>query len=450
MCVIGLKRCRSLHGWILATGLLAQTALVSPVRAQSLDQALDLSLRSSISLQSDNARQDVSVARLRGSIDAFMPTVSFVQERILTSKITYSPEITVPTTLGGDSTARSDPNLFAFQASLPLFDGFKRYNNFRSASLGVESGKFLQLEKRQQVLLDTATAYLAILRDRKIVDLRRRQVGDIATIADRTKARFSVRDATLTDVDLANSRLLASQVALDQAMSDLTASNIEFTRLTGVEPTTLAEPRVPIDLIPETADDLRACLLQSNPRIRAARLDATAAGYLAKSQVSDLLPQVNLVALHGRQSNISEALQSATNSTIKVQVRVPIYEPGTFAKIGESNAIARQKSWDALDSEKQSTAAITSLFYTRLSTLTQIGRATARVGAMQKAVKGYQIEQSAGFRTIIDILNARNELTEAQVARVALEFNRDKLTFTLAAALARLGPSHVTTVAALN
>jgi hypothetical protein len=40
---------------------------------------------------------------------------------------------------------------------------------------------------------------------------------------------------------------------------------------------------------------------------------------------------------------------------------------------------------------------------------------------------------------VIDTLNVRNELTEAQIAQANLEFLRDSQTFTLAASLGRLG-----------
>jgi hypothetical protein len=41
---------------------------------------------------------------------------------------------------------------------------------------------------------------------------------------------------------------------------------------------------------------------------------------------------------------------------------------------------------------------------------------------------------------VVDILNAQNELTEAELARVTLEFTRDTQVFSIAALLARLGP----------
>ena len=52
---------------------------------------------------------------------------------------------------------------------------------------------------------------------------------------------------------------------------------------------------------------------------------------------------------------------------------------------------------------------------------------------------GYRIEQAAGYRTILDTLNALNELTEAEVFAAQMAYTRDRSTYMLAASLGRLG-----------
>jgi outer membrane protein len=426
----------------LAFALIASAVGPAVVRAETIDDSMNWALRSSFSVQADNQRQVATEARLRGSIDAFMPTVSWVQEQVLSSHISYTPDFTIPDSNGLDTVARREPNLSGIQASLPLFDGFRRYNNYRAARLGVDAGRYLQLDKRQQTYLDAATAYLAIVRDRKIVAFRKQQVAGIAQIAERTKVRLSMQEATLTDVDIARSRLIAAQGAVDQTAADLQADEIEYTRITGNRPGDMPEPRVPNDCVPASVEQLTQALVANNPKLLAARLGAVAAGYDAdaNAKFGDVLPQINLVASSIEQSDISAALNKFRDNTVKVQMRVPIYEPGAFPRIHEAAALARQKSWETADSQKQDIASATSLYARHQSTIALIGRASARVKTMQRAVEGYRIERAAGFRTVVDILNAQNELTEAELARVTLEFTRDTQVFSIAALLARLGP----------
>ena len=424
---------------MLAIALLVTARLTSAADAETLDDAMGWALRSSIATQADNARQDAAVARLHGSIDVFLPTVSFVQEQILSSKISYSPDLSVLDANGVNTTPTHEPNGYGIQASLPLFDGFRRYNNFRASQISVDAGRQLQLDKRQQVLLDTAEAYLAVIRDRRIVELRRKQLRDISSIAARTETRFSTHDTTLTDVELSKSRVVATGIALEQSLGDLKSSTVEYQRLTGAEPGSLPSPQAPNSKIPPGIEEFQRCLVQNNPKFLAAQLDARAADFTAKAAWSEVMPKVNLVASYMKQSDISAAVNSATDSTVKFQLRVPLYEPGALAGISEASAVARQRTWDAADNQQRGVAAASALYFRRLSTIAQIRSANGRVKSMQQAVDAIQTEQSIGSRTVIDTLNVRNELTEAQIAQSNLEFLRDSQTFTLAASLGRLG-----------
>src|ERR1700761_3155779 len=178
-------RRRALRRLMLGSAMLAIAPLAA--RAETFDDSMNWALRSSFSVQADNERQAATEARLRGSIDAFMPTVAYVREDVLSSKISYTPDYMIPDSTGLDTVPRREPNVSGFQASLSLFDGFRRYNNYRSARIAVDAGRYLQVDKRQQTYLDAATAYLAIIRDRKMVALRRQEVVRIGQIGQQTR-----------------------------------------------------------------------------------------------------------------------------------------------------------------------------------------------------------------------------------------------------------------------
>lgn len=421
---------------ILCTGL--GPVVAGAARAQDLDDVMHTALRTSFAVKADDARQEAARQAVWGSLDAFMPSVAWVQEDVLDSKIKYSPEI--PALAGGlDTYARKEPDLHGIQVALPLFDGLKRVNTFRAQRDLFDAGLQLQVGVRQQVLLDTASSALAVMRDRKIVAWRRNYLSDLTTIARQIDARFSVRDATLTDVALARSRLLEGQAQLDRSLSDLATSGIAFARVSGVAPGDMAPIAVPDDQIPATPQALHELLFSRNPKLLAGQLQATAAHHTALAARAAVYPQLNLFMQHAQEDGVSPAEKHIKDTTVKLQLRVPIYEPGAFPRIGQASAEATQRYFELLDSERQADADARSLFEQRLSIMGQIATATQRVAAIQQAVAGYRVELAAGYRTIVDTLNARAELTGARIALLELEFERDRLTFTLASALARIG-----------
>ena len=404
-------------------------------------------LRSSFAIPADNERQNAAEAKMRGSVEAFGPTVSYVNESVLTSKYTYAPNYTLPDATGADTVARREPNAQGFMLTQPLFDGFLRLNNFQAARVGVQAGKYLQLDAQQQTYLAASNAYLAIVRDRRIVALRVTQVGDVAKILERTKVRYSMHDTTQTDVNMAESRLIQANADVQQANTNLRASEIEYTRISGTRPGRLAPPRVPYDVLPSSMSELEQAVIAGNPQLQASRLGVVAAGYEARAKVADVLPQVNLYAASMQQTHISAALDKATDNTVKLQMRVPIYEPGAYSRISEAAATARQKWWENADAQKVGVAKISTLYVQYTATRDLIKRADQRVKAMESAVYGIGVERAAGFRTVIDTLNAQNELVVAELIRVELEYQRDSLVYTIAAALSRLTPDGHTVAA---
>ncbi|GJD98585.1 TolC family protein [Methylobacterium isbiliense] len=423
----------------LAAGLLVlAAALADPAapRAQSLDEASAAALDASFALRAERARQDGAESRLRGALDAFMPTVSFSADRPLRSRIRYAPEAE-PTVVGLDSTPRRAPTVVGLTASLPVFDGFKRWHALHSARTLADAGRFLLIGRRQQVLLDTAVAYIAVLRDTRILAAREAQLVATRRIQDFTLKQFEVNDATRTDVALTRSRVQEAEALRIRAQADLAASRLEFTRLTRLAPERVVPPRLP-DTLPRDPEAFVELVRRANPGIAAANLDAVAAGHQAKAAVSDLLPQVNLQYAKVAQLGYSPALDRITDTTTRVVATVPLYEPGTLPRIGEASALARQRGYEAQDNELATLTAARVAFLRRQATAEQHAQLVARVGQLRATMRGFEIERGAGFRTVLDELNIRAELANAEVAAEIVLNERDGQALQLAAAAGQL------------
>ncbi|MFC6777146.1 TolC family protein [Methylobacterium gregans] len=221
---------------------LAAALVAGPASAQTLDQAASAALENSFVLRADRARQEGAEARERGAFDAFMPSVSLLGDKPLSSRFTYGPRVE-PTQIGIDSTPRAAPRQYGISADLPLFDGFQRLHTLRSAQALTDAGRFITLSQRQQVLLDAAIAYIAVLRDVRILAAREAQIGAIRRIRDATARQFEVNDATRTDVALTQSRLQEAEAAHDRARAELAAARLAFKRVTQTEPERMVPPR---------------------------------------------------------------------------------------------------------------------------------------------------------------------------------------------------------------
>ncbi|GEO98957.1 TolC family protein [Methylobacterium haplocladii] len=409
-------------------------------RAESIGEAMNWALRSSFDRRADDERQAAAEARLMGGYEAFLPTMGFAISRRLDSRIKYSPDFTSDPTIPGasDTLQRWQPNTSGFQLTMPLFDGFRRYHELQAARNAVAAGRGLQDVKIQQILLDTASAYLAVLRDRSVVRLREAAIADVSKVARSVALRREVHDATNAEAALAESRVLAATTNLEQAKADLAASETELARLAGPTANPTALPLVPNGLLPNSLEELRAVLLGANPKLIAARFDAEAAGSLAKAAYAQFLPQLNLAVTHGDRGPASLTPYKVVETSTMLQALIPIYQPGEFGNLAREHAIARQKRYESQDLELVLVAQATAAFIQRRSTIVQVGQAEQRVRKITRAVQGRQMELQVGSMTVVDVLNTVAELAEARIAKINLEFARDRATYALAAVMNRL------------
>ena len=96
-------------------------------------------------------------------------------------------------------------------ATQTLYNGIQTANRVRQAESQVMGARETLRVTEQQVLLDSATAYMNLLRDQAILELNRRNVEVLTEQLKQTRDRFNVGEVTRTDVAQAESRLAAGR-----------------------------------------------------------------------------------------------------------------------------------------------------------------------------------------------------------------------------------------------
>ena len=81
---------------------------------------------------------------------------------------------------GGAVSGSSNPRSAEIGIQQNVFDGFQTYNNIKGAEAGVEAGREDLRAAEENVLLNAATAYMNVVRDQAIVELRKNNVKVLA------------------------------------------------------------------------------------------------------------------------------------------------------------------------------------------------------------------------------------------------------------------------------
>ncbi len=322
----------------------------------------------------------------------------------------------------------------------PLFRGGRTVAGIRAANNAIRAGAARLSAAEQSVLLSAAKAYMDVVRDQALVDLSRKNQEVIARQLKATKARFEVGDVTRTDVAQAQARLAQAQAGLVAAEGALRAARATFLQITGQVPESLKKPDITLDL-PESLDAAQAMAETASPAIQAARYDYRASDDDKDAVQGELLPQV---AAFGSVTREWEGLEGdGTASAVGVRASMPLYEGGAVrARLRAAGHTADRKNMDLVTARRLAQEEILTAWENLQTARAEIAARRAQVEASTLAREGVHQEADVGARTVLDALDADQEVLDAQVALVIAERDEIVAQFALAAALGLLRPNY--------
>ena len=401
---------RKSGAWLFAIVMLAASAGLpgSAVRAESLPSALKSAYSGNPTIRAERARQRGTDEQIPQAESGWRPTV------------TASGDAGVKWTgTRPGRNVRTEPAGVSIGLSQPVFSGFKTVYGIKQARANVAAGQQNLLAVEQTVLFDAATAYLNVIRDRRIVSLRRKNVSVLNSQLAASNARFSVGEITRTDVAQSRARLALARAELAVARSNLAASVAFYVRAIGHAPGRLGYPAVS-RRVPKTLKRALAIAARSNPQILAASWVEAAARHNVQVVKGDLLPSVSLDARYSVRHNPSAGIRHSQEGTIFGTITVPLYQAGrVHSRLREAKIVASQRRLQILEARRAVRESVVRSWNAYRAAGQTIASLSAQVAANRLAMDGVRQEAKVGSRTTLDVLDAERELVNSQVTLVA-------------------------------
>jgi len=327
-------------------------------------------------------------------------------------------------------------------ATQPLFDGFRTPNQVQAAEGNVAAAREVLRVMAQQVMVDATTAYMNVLRDTAVVQLQRYNVEMLEEQLHHARQRLMVREVTTTDVSQTESRLAGARWQRLAAESTLNASRAAYRRVIGEEQNEILAPPTTVDSIsPPNIEEAVAVALKANPSVLAAQLGIDVAGVQVKIAEGALYPTAKLDVSAQQSWGTVAGVDRQFTAGAFVTLSVPIYQGGAeYASIRQSKEVVGQKRFDLDGVRDQVRAGVVEAWGLVTATKGQITAAQAQTKAARDALNGVLQEARAGQRTTLDVLNAQQELVNAQVMLAGTQRDRVVTSYTLLSAVGRLEP----------
>jgi outer membrane protein len=419
---------------------LAASAVSTQVFAQTIDDALAAAYRTNPQLLSARAQLRALDEGVPIALSGWRPTVT------LNGSLGKSRDTVRTLNTMTDQTSVVDrlrtPDSASLQITQPLYRGGQTMAQTSQAENNVEAGRATLMSVEQQVLLQAATAYTNLLRDQATLELSMNNEQVLARQLEQVQNQFEVGQVTRTDVSQAEARLQQAHAARTQAEGNLASSRATYAQVIGQPaPPRVSPPHLPPNL-PRSAEEVQTGIA-SNPDIVAARFNEKAAADAVDVFLGQKLPQVNLTGIIQRNTETGTTAASrgvqADDGTVAVTVTLPLYQAGLIdAQARQAKQTAGQRRIDIQTQQRSTTASAIQNWDLLNSARAQIASFQSQVRASEIALEGVEQEQRVGLRTVIEVLNAEQDLFSARVNLVSAQRDEVVFAYQLASSVGRL------------
>ncbi|MDB4122547.1 TolC family outer membrane protein [Octadecabacter sp.] len=404
----------------------ALTVSAMPAQSESLGDALRDTYHNSGLLDQNRALLRAADEDVAQSLAALRPVITWQAQAIYAN--------TSVSTAGG--LPDSIDATISVSGSLLVHDG-------GASALATASQKELVLQTRQglvqveqQVLFRTVSAYMEVRRSSEFLALRRSNVGVINQELRAARDRFEVGEVTRTDVSLAEARLAAARSLLAAAEGSLAQAKEEYRATVGRAPGLL-------DVVNPAAlqhdlEAARAFAVRNHPEVLGAQHGVSASELNIRRAEAALNPRVNLGGTVGLndEGDATQRLSLAYGGTI--------YQGGQLQSIIRQAQARRDASRSNLLVVSQGVSQNVGNAYASLRVARASREASAlQVGAASTAFRGVREEATLGARTTLDVLNAEQELLDAQANAISAQADEVIASYQVLGAMGLLTAQHL-------
>ena len=316
---------------------------------------------------------------------------------------------------------RRIPEVATGSITQPLYTGGRVGAQVAQSEALVRAERAALQASEASVLLAAATAYLDVARDQATVALNLNQ-SRVLEQSWRAQVQAQAAGAvTETDVAQARARLADQRAATAGAEGQLAVSRARFEQQVGEPPGQLSMPAARLAL-PEGREAILALVEKSNFDVNQARLSLQASQHGVDIARAGLLPKLSLIIEGGRlkETDIQQQHQRDHVADALLEISVPIYQGG------EVSAEVRQQKETVARTALQVDTVLRAVRAQAMAAIDMLAASHTRVSEERISIasnvvaeRGIARQQAVGARTVIEVLNAQQELLTARVNLVS-------------------------------
>jgi adhesin transport system outer membrane protein len=305
-----------------------------------------------------------------------------------------------------------------------LYDGRETASLVGIEAAKLDSAKLRVLDNAESIALDAIIAHLEVYRQRALFGLAEKNVADHDEILGMLNERQKAGVGSIADVTQTEGRLARAKASLAEIGSAVRGAEANYQRVVGKLAGEVEYFTVPTDQVPKSLDEVLRAVEANNPKVRALTYNVAEADARVGLSDSGFLPKVNLELSSGYEDQVESSSTYEQNNQAMVRLRWNLFNGGSDladrkAAIARKSQAVNSKDDQLVQVVEEATATWAKLLAYRAQVI-DFGDATTN---NQKTLESYMKQFTVGQRTLLDVLDARNELFQSSGLLVTAKVN---------------------------
>ena len=394
------------------TLLLFLCSVLVPASAYSItiENALKSSLINNLEIKLEKNNSLVAKESVNQSISSYFPSI-ILQGSISESEVTNVKSQSGILSSGYDL----EPSSASITISQNIFNGFANYYSLIKSKTDLKSQNLIYENKKQEIILATLESYYnVILAEKNFVSFKENFTA-INKRYNSAQAEFEAGILSKTDVAFAKTRMSAAKIALINSDINYEKAKNIFRDITGVEAKDLKFQSIKSKEIFEKEQFIEN-VKSGSFAIRLATLDVKSKNASTGIARSSILPKISLSASQTEYYDYSSTVDQFDNETINATVTWQIFNSGSsLSKVRQAEKFKNSSYINQLMVIRDTLNRANFSHSQYVISSETVDAAKIALESAEFAYNGTVIEQEVGERTLLDVLDARQQLLNSEI-----------------------------------
>lgn len=323
----------------------------------------------------------------------------------------------------------------------PLYRGGRTTANIQEQKSLMSASEMNFSTAVHDKITETVAAYMDVFEARESVKVNQNNKTRLEERYRATKAGFDVGELTKTDISQAEARVAEAEADYIAARAVLDVALSNFRKVTSiVDEVNLSYPDLNKDMVPQNLDEALSVAEAQNPTLRAAHLQLRAQDFNTDEQEGAFLPEVNLDAgFDATRNPVGGQFDREESASVSLNATLPFYQSGVLRNQLRQAQLGRAQAKADLDTIRRDVIdRVIAAWENYQAVGAQIDARQAQLNAANVAQEGVSLEQTVGARSILDVLDANQDVKDAELALIEVKSDAVIYYYELLAAMGRL------------